>query len=112
MDVVRSLADASAGGERLMAGGMTAYAFLDGGIVYSEHEDPSAWDSDWLGTGIWVVGDDALRAVCDVLGLAPPRRNKTASTASGRDNTMDPQAQAEALFTWSGISSLQLGQGR
>lgn len=115
--IVRNLAAGHAEGSRLLAGSVSAYAFLDGGVVYSEQEDPDSWDDDAVDDGIWLVGDAALRAVCDVLSLATPdepqgaaagrgRRDRKVDLDARRTRIPDPDEQAEMLTTWSGIRQL------
>jgi len=75
-DPVHQLAAHEGTEQRLMAGDSHTLVFLDGGVVFVNHEWPDMFDNDLLSDGIWVVGTLALRAVCDAVGLRPPARLK------------------------------------
>lgn len=114
---VRDLASGESGGERLMVGGVSAFAFLDGGVVYSEQVDPDSWDEDVVDDGIWVVGTDVLQVLCGLLDLDPPHQPdphgaagspelRVVDVTAGRTITGDAARQAGLLTTWSGIREL------
>lgn len=69
---VRALAPGGRDENRMMAGGLIAYPFLDGGVVFCEQVDPEAWSDDVVDDGVWVVGNAALRAVCEVAAIPQP----------------------------------------
>lgn len=114
---VRQLAAHEQNEERLMAGDLTAFAFLDGGVTFSEQTDPDSWNEDVLEDGIWIVGWLALRAVCDAIGVPPPSRldgepghvpeeSLRKAIRERRTTTGDPARQAEMIETWSGAREL------
>lgn len=96
---VRGLAVNSESQQRLMAGTTTAWVFLDGGLTVIEKEWPEAYDSDVFADGIWVVGTAALRAVCDVLDLVPPRRLATEAHVPTPDEVRADLAAHRTLLT-------------
>jgi hypothetical protein len=114
---VRELAATDQIASRLMAGHLLSCAFLDGGLVMVEQVSPDDWDDDCLDDGIWIIGTKALRAVCDVIGVAQPPRFSTEVTvptlqsvleqvAERKTSAEDPARQANLITTWTGIKEL------
>ena len=114
---VRALSPGGRGNDRMMAGGLSAYPFLDGGVVFCEQMDLEAWSDDVVHDGVWVVGNAALRAVCEVNAIPQPDLLEGEVTAPAVETVMDAvrrgvllmedrDAQATAITSSSEIREL------
>ena len=114
---VRALSPGGRDNDRMMAGGLSAYPFLDGGVVFCEQMDPEAWSDDVVDDGVWVVGNAALRAVCEVNAIPQPDLLEGEATAPAVETVIDAvrrgvllmkdrDAQATAITSSSEIRDL------
>lgn len=74
-----SVADSDS--NRPMAGDGFAAVFLDGGVITREEVDPEMYANDSLGDGIWVVGRNAVRLICDAAGIGQPKWAKDSNVS-------------------------------
>ena len=92
--------------DRMSAGGGSATVFLDGGVITREVVDPQMFAEDSLGDGIWVIGRNAVRLVCDAAGIGQPGwasdsepslESLRIDVAERKVATGDPSAQLKLL---------------